>query len=227
MYSLKMFTLERIRAKHFTRAWGFVQGAESIPVLLGVPITGYINQVHPKAGYYFSCVSTVIGAMLFFAIGQKKQEHTNIVQECACPIIPSPYPCMREINPYGLYRQGSHHYERVFNYDCFDRNSLHRHSYKMQRENFPTHQYLPKSISYAANMEYSGYPTVRCISRDADFMKYPVCRAQRSTLRPSKSVPEGLARWDYSGYSGPHSWGSYRRPNIRNVQVIEQITTSV
>lgn len=40
LYSLKMFTLERVKARYFTRAWGFVQGAEAIPVLLGVPITG-------------------------------------------------------------------------------------------------------------------------------------------------------------------------------------------
>jgi hypothetical protein len=40
LYSLKMFTMERVRARHFTRTWGFVQSAEAIPVLLGVPITG-------------------------------------------------------------------------------------------------------------------------------------------------------------------------------------------
>ncbi|PNF28100.1 hypothetical protein B7P43_G12256 [Cryptotermes secundus] len=39
LYSLKMFTMERVRARYFTRTWGFVQGAEAIPVLLGVPIT--------------------------------------------------------------------------------------------------------------------------------------------------------------------------------------------
>lgn len=231
MYSIKMFTLERMRAKHFTKAWGFVQGAESIPVLLGVPITGYINQVHPKAGYYFSCASTVIGALLFFAIGHKKQEQNGVVTECACPVITpnlnpiftqSPYPCIRDMNPYGLYRQNSHHYERVFNYNdslpCFDRNSVHRHSYRLARDS-PRHHYLPKSISYAANMDYMGCPQVRYVSRDADFLKYaPVCRS-RPTLRPSKSVPEGLARWD--------QYGSYRRPHVRNVQVIEQITTSV
>lgn len=225
-----MFTLERIRAKHFTKAWGFVQGAESLPVLLGVPITGYINQVHPKAGYYFSCVSTILGAMLFFFIGHsKKHEHVNQIQttECVCPLVaPSPYPCVRDLNPYGLYRTGSHHYERVFaNYNespaCLERGGPHRHSYRAPRERSPYHHRLPKSISYAANMDYSGWgPPVRCISRDADCLKYaPMCHRTRPILRPSKSVPEGLARWEH--------WGSCRRPNIRNVQVIEQITTSV
>lgn len=60
-YSLKMFALERIRGKHFTKAWSFIQGAKSLPVLLGIPITGYINQTYPKAGYYFSFVTTIIG----------------------------------------------------------------------------------------------------------------------------------------------------------------------
>jgi len=40
IYSLKMYVLERVRAKHFTRTWGFVQGAKAIPALLGIPITG-------------------------------------------------------------------------------------------------------------------------------------------------------------------------------------------
>ena len=40
LYSLKMFTMERVKSRYFTRACGFVQGAEAIPVLVGVPITG-------------------------------------------------------------------------------------------------------------------------------------------------------------------------------------------
>lgn len=63
-YSLKMFTLERVKGRHFTKAWSFVQGAKSLPVLLGIPITGYINQTYPKAGYYFSFVTTIIGKWL-------------------------------------------------------------------------------------------------------------------------------------------------------------------
>jgi hypothetical protein len=40
LYSLKMFTMERVKSRYFTRTWGFVQGAEALPVLVGVPITG-------------------------------------------------------------------------------------------------------------------------------------------------------------------------------------------
>lgn len=39
-YSLKVFTMESVRSRYFGRAWGFVQGAEAIPVLIGIPITG-------------------------------------------------------------------------------------------------------------------------------------------------------------------------------------------
>ncbi|XP_049855486.1 monocarboxylate transporter 12-like, partial [Schistocerca gregaria] len=68
-YSLKVFTMQSVRSRYFARAWGFVQGAEALPLLLGVPITGYINQSHPKAGYYFSLLATLLGAVLLFLVG--------------------------------------------------------------------------------------------------------------------------------------------------------------
>lgn len=40
LYSLKMLALERLRARHFSRAWALVQAAEALPILLGVPLTG-------------------------------------------------------------------------------------------------------------------------------------------------------------------------------------------
>ncbi|XP_031354318.1 monocarboxylate transporter 2-like isoform X2 [Photinus pyralis] len=222
-YSLKMFTLERIRSRHFTKAWGFVQGAKSVPVLLGVPITGYINQMYPKCGYYISFVSTIVGASLMFLVGTKS-EHVNSISsncdlnckanmnQCICGLNNSYAPEL--ITPCNLYRQNSRHYERVFPTYDFDRHSLHRHSYKCLNE--PTPHYLPKSLSYAANIEYSGRSNVKCISRNSDAGVY---RHINQNLRPTRSVPEGLARWSHHG--------SYRRPVIRNLQVIEQITTSV
>ena len=39
-YALQMLTLEKVRARHFSRAWGFIQGATAVPILFGVPITG-------------------------------------------------------------------------------------------------------------------------------------------------------------------------------------------
>ncbi|KAK5641908.1 hypothetical protein RI129_010455 [Pyrocoelia pectoralis] len=211
-YSLKMFTFERIRARHFTKAWGFVQGAKSIPVLLGVPITGYINQIYPKSGYYISFVSTILEHVNSLSNCNLTNCNTNM-NECICNFNNSYVPEI--ITPCNLYRQNNAHCERVFpTYDHFDRQSLHRHSYKCRHE--PVPQYLPKSLSYAANIEYSGHSNVKCISRNSDVGMY---KQMHHNLRPTRSVPEGLARWSH--------YGSCRRPVIRNVQVIEQITTSV
>ncbi|XP_049817094.1 monocarboxylate transporter 2-like [Aethina tumida] len=234
-YSLKMFALERVRGRHFTKAWSFIQGAKSLPVLLGIPITGYINQTYPKAGYYFSFVTTIIGASLMFLVGTRK-DHTinttpnncnlnnctiNNLNECICPYNNLYTP---DLPPYNFYRQGSNHYERIFssNYDqTFDRSSLHRHSFR-KPEHHAHIQYLPKSLSYAANIDHTGYPYhhhKHAHNHHPDYIRYVHLPRTRSILRPSKSVPEGLARWD--------QYGSYRRPVVRNVQVIEQITTSV
>ncbi|CAH0564315.1 unnamed protein product [Brassicogethes aeneus] len=237
-YSLKMFALERVRGRHFTKAWSFIQGAKSLPVLLGIPITGYINQTYPKAGYYFSFVTTIIGASLMFLVGTRKDHQPSTptnncnlnsctisnLNNCACPYN-NIY--THDLPPYNFYRHGSNHYERIFtssNYNSFDKNSFHRNSFRnLKPDHHPHHiQYLPKSLSYAANIDQSAYTHNRHIhSHQPDYIRYAQLppRPPRSILRPSKSVPEGLARWDY--------YGSYRRPVIRNVQVIEQITTSV
>ena len=42
-YSLKMCTYEKVRARNFAKTWGFVQGSQAIPVLLGAPVTGQWN----------------------------------------------------------------------------------------------------------------------------------------------------------------------------------------
>ncbi|XP_018574164.1 monocarboxylate transporter 2-like [Anoplophora glabripennis] len=232
-YSLKMFTLERVKGRHFTKAWSFVQGAKSLPVLLGIPITGYINQTYPKAGYYFSFVTTIIGASLMFLVGTRKDHNPMInsnanncnlnsctianlnLNDCVCPLGPYNPVYTPELPPYTFYRQGSNHYERIFtNYsDHFDKSNLHRHSYRHKMEHSP--HCLPKSLSYAANIDRPPYqhPKGMC---NQDYIRYTLPRSKRGVLRPSKSVPEGLARWDYC-----------RRPIVRNIQVIEQITTSV
>ncbi|GAB6027523.1 hypothetical protein CHUAL_001771 [Chamberlinius hualienensis] len=66
-FSLKVFTLEKMRARYFTRAWGFVQWSQALPVLFGVPITGYINRGHSlKTGFYFASAFAFIGASCLF-----------------------------------------------------------------------------------------------------------------------------------------------------------------
>ena len=67
-FSIKIYTLERVRVRQFPRGWGFVQGAKAVPVLLGIPITCYINEAssNPKAGLYFAVATCFAGAAILF-----------------------------------------------------------------------------------------------------------------------------------------------------------------
>ncbi|KAJ6645744.1 Monocarboxylate transporter 2 [Pseudolycoriella hygida] len=80
-YSLKMFALERVRAKHFTKAWGFIKGAESIPVLLGVPISVFLNDSshrYGRAGYYVCAAVAAISAILMFFVPNTSNGRQNV-----------------------------------------------------------------------------------------------------------------------------------------------------
>ncbi|KAK6628228.1 hypothetical protein RUM43_002040 [Polyplax serrata] len=179
-YSLKMFTMERVRARHFTRAWGFVQGAEAIPVLLGVPITGYINQSHPKAGYYLSFFSAIIGAVLLYFVGVPPKEDE----------IPQlPLATLTNNNP------------RASICICPPISPRHLH---MRSQ-------LPKSVSFATTLDIPEPPLLGYISDERlpqYLMQYEYLRPGgfpgRRALRTCKSVPEGLARYDYY-YRSPKS----------------------
>lgn len=136
------------------------------------------------------------------------------MNECVCPLGPYNPIYTPELPQYPFCRQGSNQYERIFsNYaNHFDKTNFHRHSYRHKLDHTP--RYLPKSLSYAANIDRSPYHSKGACNQH-DYVRCTLPRSNRAALRPSKSVPEGLARWDYC-----------RRP-VRNIQVIEQITTSV
>ncbi|XP_075552601.1 monocarboxylate transporter 13-like [Dermacentor variabilis] len=80
-YALRMLVFERLRARHFGRAWGFVQWAQCVPVLVGVPVTGYINKSRqdPKAGFYFSAACTFAGATSLFFLPDGRRESTRCI----------------------------------------------------------------------------------------------------------------------------------------------------
>ncbi|KAF4532380.1 hypothetical protein B566_EDAN004461 [Ephemera danica] len=279
LYSLKMYVLERVRARHFTRTWGYVQGAEAIPALLGIPITGYINQSHPKAGYYFSSFFTLLGAALLLMMNCYKRTVRRPEPNSACVSFSA--------------SEGIGGAEAA----C----TCHP-----QPATTPTRARMAKSISFATTLDLAEPPPqgdiiLNCISEEAlaaaaaanggqnyvidyDFFQgappnhnsgnFPGKRP----LRPSVSEPEGLARRDSAGAipngKGPHhhhhhhhhhhvhnedqgdgtdpiphilpspafcrqhSWDAgkqqfqqqqqqqQQRP-VRNITVIEQITTSV
>ncbi|KAK8766050.1 hypothetical protein V5799_007166 [Amblyomma americanum] len=75
-YALRMLVFERLRARHFGRAWGFVQWVQCLPVLVGVPVTGYISKSRedPKAGFYFSAACTFAGATSLFFLPEARVE---------------------------------------------------------------------------------------------------------------------------------------------------------
>lgn len=68
-YSLKMYTYERVRARNFARTWSFVQCSQSLPIAVGIPISGYMNWSGTgKEGYYFSSACSIIGCFLLFFV---------------------------------------------------------------------------------------------------------------------------------------------------------------
>lgn len=44
-YALKVYTYERVRARHFPRAWSFVQCSQAIPVASGVALSGRFKEL--------------------------------------------------------------------------------------------------------------------------------------------------------------------------------------
>ncbi|KAL1492002.1 hypothetical protein ABEB36_012511 [Hypothenemus hampei] len=66
-YSLKMYTYERVRARHFSRTWGFVQFFQAVPIAIGVPFSGFLNEKFGnRSGYFFSSACTLIGSLVLF-----------------------------------------------------------------------------------------------------------------------------------------------------------------
>ncbi|CAH2043667.1 unnamed protein product, partial [Iphiclides podalirius] len=194
LYSIKMLTMERIRGRHFTKVWGFVQGAEALPVIVGVPMTGYINQQAPRAGFYFSTAATLAGALMLFFVGFSKREPEApsapapaISEACLCMTPPRCEPAWCACSAGGATA-----------YCAWPTTCTTR---------------LPRSLSYAAPL-----------SRTCCSARYPECCRRAALLRPSRSVPEGLAKC-------PSTWnraGSCRTAcNRREQHLIEQITTSV
>ncbi|KAG8189865.1 hypothetical protein JTE90_023372 [Oedothorax gibbosus] len=67
-YSLKMLVFEKIRAKSFSRAWAYVEWAQSVPALIGIPVSGYMGggSGGPRTGFYFGAACSFAGAAALF-----------------------------------------------------------------------------------------------------------------------------------------------------------------
>ncbi|XP_022231984.2 uncharacterized protein LOC111080585 [Drosophila obscura] len=85
-YSLKILALERIKLKHFSKAWGFIRGVESVPVLISVPLTSFLNDYslkYGRAGYYICSAAAAISGIIIFFISepQHQQNHHHHQQQ--------------------------------------------------------------------------------------------------------------------------------------------------
>ncbi|XP_034950849.1 monocarboxylate transporter 4-like [Chelonus insularis] len=192
LYSLKMLALERLRTRHFARAWALVQAAEALPILLGVPLTGYMNESAPRIGYYACTLSSLCGAALLFLVGWGRQPSSPILRGSQLSHLSQPFPTPCHCPPpprMRLPKSQSLHTPLDAEQDV----RPHQH-----------HQHLPE-------------PTERVCPHSMEH--YCHSGPYHTTLRSSKSVPEGLS----------YQEGTYRpRPRrYRDVTVIEQITTSV
>ncbi|XP_023224834.1 monocarboxylate transporter 10-like [Centruroides sculpturatus] len=83
-YSLKLFTLEKVRARNFLRAWSYVEWFQAIPNLIGMILTGYLNHKYGnKSGFYISSIFTMLGSLAMFGINfhrkrtQKKKDNAK------------------------------------------------------------------------------------------------------------------------------------------------------
>ena len=63
-YTLKMFVYQKVRARNFARAWGYLRCVQALPQLLGVPLAAHINLgLGSRAGYYFSAAAVLLATL--------------------------------------------------------------------------------------------------------------------------------------------------------------------
>ncbi|XP_017155244.2 uncharacterized protein LOC108164151 [Drosophila miranda] len=83
-YSLKILALERIKLKHFSKAWGFIRGVESVPVLISVPLTSFLNDYslkYGRAGYYICSAAAAISGIIIFFISEPQHQQNQQQQQ--------------------------------------------------------------------------------------------------------------------------------------------------
>ncbi|XP_062608852.1 monocarboxylate transporter 12-like isoform X1 [Saccostrea cucullata] len=78
-YTLKMYTYEIVKFKIMERAWGFVCAAQFLPILIGSPISLYLNSNHENehAGFIFAGVAMVLAGLLFFLMPAFEKHKSN------------------------------------------------------------------------------------------------------------------------------------------------------
>ena len=71
-YSLKMFVFEKVRARNFNRAWGFLQFCQSLPAFFGIPITS--EYLYHVSSFQMSVLSDYFGVKGLKTLSRKKMK---------------------------------------------------------------------------------------------------------------------------------------------------------
>ncbi|ALC38869.1 CG10019, partial [Drosophila busckii] len=83
-YSLKILALERVKLKHFSKAWGFIRGVQSVPLLISVPLSSFLNDYslkYGRAGYYICSAAAAIAGIIIFFISESQEQQQQQQQQ--------------------------------------------------------------------------------------------------------------------------------------------------
>jgi len=70
-YSTKMFLYQKVRARNFGLAWGWVQCAQAVPTLLSLPVSCYLTRAWgSRASHFLSAACLVIASAALSLIGK-------------------------------------------------------------------------------------------------------------------------------------------------------------
>lgn len=161
-------------------------------------LSGYMNQSIPRVGYYACTLSSLCGAGLLFLVGWGRQPSSPVLRASQLSHVSQqlPPPCACPPPPrQRLPKSQSLHVPLDIEQEIIrdqPQTTLHPQYHEM-----PEHNCIHSSDHYCQSLPYHHH----------------------TTLRPSKSVPEGL--------HGNHDTYRPRPRRYRDVTVIEQITTSV
>ena len=70
-YSLKMYVYQKVRARNFPRAWGYIQAVQALPTLLGPPLSCQLSLLG-GGGYYISACCVLLGSLVLFLVNVHK-----------------------------------------------------------------------------------------------------------------------------------------------------------
>ncbi|XP_067624694.1 uncharacterized protein [Eurosta solidaginis] len=80
-YAFKVLALDRIKVKQFSKAWGLIKGVESIPVLISIPLTTFLNDYSlnfGRAGYFICSAAAAIGGIIIFFMTYSTVEQSSV-----------------------------------------------------------------------------------------------------------------------------------------------------